>query len=136
MDKKLTIEKTVTLDAPILKVWDALTNPEWTKKYMYGYEVHSEWKVGSPICWTTYINGKKHIRKGEVLQIEPHKVLKISDFNPDGRLKDIKSNYAKVTYELFSEKDVQTTLKVTDDCAADEKSCTESNQFCDVVLSM
>lgn len=135
MEKKSIIKKQVLLNAPITKVWDALTKAEWTRQYMYGYEVISGWKVGDSILWTTNIKGKQHIRKGKVLQVDQYKFLKISDFNPDSGLEDIDSNYAKVTYELIAENEKSTTLGVTDDFAHEDKRFAESNSFCDNVLS-
>lgn len=120
---------------PLQKFWEALTNAVWTKKYMYGYEVFSDWKVGSNTRWTTNIQAKEHIRKGKVLQIETNKILKISDFSTDAGLEDIKSNYAVVTYELNPENSNQTTLQITDDCAGDEKRHKESDKFWNTVLS-
>lgn len=31
------------------KVWDALTNPEFTRRYWNGRLVESDWRVGSPV---------------------------------------------------------------------------------------
>lgn len=45
----LFIKNTITINAPITKVWDALINPEQTKKYMFGCEAVSDWKVGSSL---------------------------------------------------------------------------------------
>ena len=43
--------KTVTIDAPQAKVWDALTNPAKVRQYMHGTNISTDWKVGSPITW-------------------------------------------------------------------------------------
>ncbi len=128
------INKKISLNASAIKVWEALTNSRWTKQYMYGYEVSSDWKTGDPIVWRTTINGNPHIRKGKVLLAEPYEVLEISDFNPDSGLQDIDTNYQKVTYHLFSNDDKTTLLQVTDDCAGDKKRYTESDQFWNAVL--
>ncbi|HVZ14959.1 MAG TPA: SRPBCC family protein [Bauldia sp.] len=40
--------------APPEKVWQALTDPEFTQRYWYGTRVESDWKVGSPI---TFVKG-------------------------------------------------------------------------------
>lgn len=39
------IEKSIIVKAAPSQVWKALTNLELTKKYRYGYEVKSDWKV-------------------------------------------------------------------------------------------
>ena len=131
---KLLINIEISLNAPAIKVWEALTNSRWTKQYMYGYEVSSGWKTGDSILWKTTINGKQHIRKGKVLLAQPYEVLEISDFNPNSGLQDIDTKYQKVTYHLLSQDDKTTLLRVTDDCAGDEKRHTESNQFWNAVL--
>ncbi len=35
--KELKVKKTISLNAEVAKVWEALTKPEITKKYMFGY---------------------------------------------------------------------------------------------------
>ena len=32
------------------KLWEALTNSEFSKRYWFGTEVRSDWKVGSPFA--------------------------------------------------------------------------------------
>ena len=61
---KLVIEKEILLNVPVSKVWEALTNSKWTKQYMFGYEVFSEWEIGDSIVWKTNIKGKEYVRKG------------------------------------------------------------------------
>jgi uncharacterized protein YndB with AHSA1/START domain len=43
--------KTVVVDAPRAKVWDALTNPAKVKQYLHGTDMATDWMVGSPIIW-------------------------------------------------------------------------------------
>ena len=33
------------------RLWDALTSPEFTRRYWAGVALHSEWRVGSPVLW-------------------------------------------------------------------------------------
>jgi len=35
------------------KLWEALTNSEFSKRYWFGTEVKSDWKVGSPFALVT-----------------------------------------------------------------------------------
>ena len=73
MDKELTVKNSNTINATAAKVWDALTNPEQTKKYMFGCETVSDWKVGSPLLWQMMHEGKEFIPvKGIVLEIQPY----------------------------------------------------------------
>ena len=68
--------KSVTIDAPRAKVWDALTNPEKVKGYMHGTNLSTDWKVGSPISWKGDWKGKSYEDKGKVLEVVPEKLLK------------------------------------------------------------
>lgn len=43
--------QSVTIQATPEQVWEALVNPRLIKKYMFGADVRSEWKEGSPITW-------------------------------------------------------------------------------------
>lgn len=55
------------------KVWEALIQPEFTKKYWFGRSVISEWKVGSAVSIITP-EGKEEMR-GEVIEFQPNKRL-------------------------------------------------------------
>jgi uncharacterized protein YndB with AHSA1/START domain len=128
------IKKSIIVKAVPSQIWKAMTNGEWTKKYMYGYEVKSDWKVGSSILWILKKNGKDYSRVGKVLEVVPNKFLKISDFNPNNGEEDIESNYAVITYELLALTNGETELCVTDDYANNEKKYKESEQFWNNVL--
>ena len=51
MENKLVAKACVEINAPVTKVWDALTNTKLIKKYMFGTEAVSDWKEGSKIVW-------------------------------------------------------------------------------------
>lgn len=112
---QLIVKNTILLNAPIAKVWDALINPEQTKKYMFGCEAISHWKPGSTLLWKGVYEGKEMIFvKGIVLDVQPNKVLKFTVIDPNASYPDIPENHLNVTYEL-SEQDRQTTLTVSQD---------------------
>ena len=71
MENEMYIAKvSTTINAPITKVWDALTNPEIIRQFMFGTEVVSEWSKGSPIVWKGTWEGKPYEDKGVILAIE------------------------------------------------------------------
>ena len=110
---ELKIENTIEIYAPIAEVWDALTNPEKTKIYMFGCETVSDWKVGSELLWKGFYEGKEMIFvKGQVLSVESYTKLVYSTFDPNSTMEDIQENYLEVTYELI-ENGGKTTLNVT-----------------------
>jgi len=90
----------VTIEAPQADVWDALTNPEKVKRYMHGTEMSTDWKEGSPITWTGEWKGKPYQDKGEVLEVEPEKLLKYTHWSPMGGSEDRPENYHTLTYVL------------------------------------
>jgi len=111
--KELKIKKTITLNANVAKVWEALTKPEMTKKYMLGTEVISDWKVGSPILLKGRFKGdEKIIEKGSIEKIEVGRLLQFTKFDLNAKCNDVPSNYVKATYEL-TPKLGKTVLSVT-----------------------
>ncbi len=101
------------MNAPLAKVWDALVNPEQTKKYMFGCETVSDWKVGSSLLWRGTYEGKEMVFvKGNIVEIKPEKFLAYTVIDPNSSMPDIPENYLTVTYHLSAENG-QTILTVT-----------------------
>jgi uncharacterized protein YndB with AHSA1/START domain len=100
--KELILKKNITIKAPVSKVWDALTKPEWTNKYMFNCDAISEWKKGSHLIWKGHQDGKVYV-KGQIVDIKPKQLLEFTTFDPNGELPDIPDNYTKVSYKLASE---------------------------------
>lgn len=104
----------VTIDAPLDRVWDALTNPAKVKQYMHGTNLSTDWKVGSPIAWKGEWKGQAYEDKGEVLEIELLKLVKYTHWSPMGGSEDKAENYHTVTVQLAEEGD-KTSLTLTQD---------------------
>lgn len=112
---KLIVKNSININAPTSKVWDALTNPEQTKKYMFGCETVSDWKVGSPLLWKGNYDDKETVFvKGIILEIQPNRILKYTVFDPNASYPDIPENHLNVTYEL-TEQGERTILTVFQD---------------------
>lgn len=74
MSKPLIITNSITINAPAEKVWDALINPEQTKKYMFGCETVSDWKPGSELLWKGHYEGNDMVFvKGKIVAINLEK---------------------------------------------------------------
>jgi len=113
MDRKLIVKNSITINAPPTKIWDALTNPEQTKKYMFGCETVSDWKPGSPLLWRGNYEGREMVFvKGNIVSIEPEKLLAYTTFDPNSTIEDIPENYLTVIYDL-SVQNGKTLLTVT-----------------------
>ncbi len=79
------------------KLWEALTSPEFQKRYWFGYYQDCDWKVGSP--WKMCFADGRVADIGEVLEIDPPRRLVLkwrSEFRPE--LKE--EGDARCVYEL------------------------------------
>lgn len=114
MSQPLIVENTITFRAPAAKVWNALTNPAETKKYMFGCEALSDWKEGSPLIWKGTFNGVELVAvKGTIKKIQPGKYLEYTVIDPNNpKIPDLPENYLTVTIDLIEE-DGQTLAIVT-----------------------
>ncbi|ELR71604.1 hypothetical protein C900_02519 [Fulvivirga imtechensis AK7] len=113
MENELIVKGEIIIDAEPGKVWNTLTSPERTKQYMFGCEVLSDWKVGSPVLWKGVFDGKEIVAvKGEVKAIEPCQYLAYTTIDPNADIEDIPENYTTVTYRLTSENG-NTRLNIT-----------------------
>src|SRR5580704_7548718 len=102
MSKALIVKSTVSINAPAAKVWDALVNPEETKKYMFGCAALSDWKPGSSLVWKGVFNGVElEAVKGSIVDIQPGKFLAYTTIDPNNpAMPDLPENYLTVTYSL------------------------------------
>jgi uncharacterized protein YndB with AHSA1/START domain len=113
------------IDAPRDKVWAALTDPEQIKEYMFGAEVVTDWKQGSPIVWKGEYEGKKYEDKGEIVEIEPERRLKVTHFSPLSGQEDRPENYHTLLYEL-EERGEKTHLSLSQDNNASKEAAEHS----------
>jgi len=113
--KELIVKNTTTINADAARVWDVLTNPEQTKKYMFGCETISDWKQGGSLLWRGTYEGKEMIFvKGYILEIVPDRLLKYSVIDPNASYPDIPENYLSVEYKL-DQQNGNTVLTVIQD---------------------
>jgi uncharacterized protein YndB with AHSA1/START domain len=105
MKTPLLVTSKISINAPLAKVWDALINPEQTKKYMFGCETISDWKVGSPLLWQGNYEGKDMVFvKGHIVDIKPNTYLAYTTIDPNNpNIADVPENYLTVTYSLSAE---------------------------------
>jgi len=133
-DQKLVAKASTTINAPAAEVWHALVNPKKIKEYMFGTNVASDWKKGSPIVWKGEWQGKKYEDKGTILKLERERVLQYSHFSPLSGLPDKLENYHTVTIEL-SPKGKQTIVSLSQDNNATEQERQHSEKNWGMMLS-
>ncbi len=100
MAQNYVSEAKTTIHAPAKRVWHALTDAAMVKQYMFGSDVVTDWKVGSPIVYKGMWEGKPFEDKGKVVAVEPEKRLVVTHWSPLSGTADTPDNYHTVTYAL------------------------------------
>lgn len=124
MTTKFVAEKQVTIKAPVEAVWRALTEPDLVREYLHGTNLETDWAVGGAIRWRGEWKGQSYEDKGEVLAVEPNRLLKNTHWSPMGGSEDKPENYHTVTYELEPAGD-ETLLTLKQDNNPTEEAAAE-----------
>lgn len=103
-------EASIHIDAPASRVWTVLTDSQYTKAYMFGCEIVSDWSVGGPFDWKGAADGVIYV-KGQLRAAEPDRLLRYTMIDPHSGLEDVPANYLTMTVELAPERG-GTTLKM------------------------
>jgi uncharacterized protein YndB with AHSA1/START domain len=122
------------IDASPEQVWSALTDPDQIRKYMFGSQVETDWQRGSAIVWKGEYEGKKYEDKGEILEIEPERRLKMTHFSPLSGQEDVPENYHTVVYELEGDGE-KTRVSLSQDNNASEEEAEHSQANWEKMLS-
>ncbi len=122
------------ISASPAQVWAALTEPELIKKYMFGSQVETDWQQGSPIVWRGEYEGKAYEDKGEILEIEQNRRLKITHFSPLSGQEDVPDNYHTLVYEIDENGDT-TRLSLSQDNNASEEEADKATGTWEMVLA-
>jgi uncharacterized protein YndB with AHSA1/START domain len=134
MDNNLIAKASVTINASSEKVWDALVNPEAIKQYMFGTNVVTDWREGSPIIWQGEWQGRAYEDIGVILEIKPGRTLQYSHFSPLSGLPDKPESYHTITIELSEEGD-QTSVSLAQDNNPSEQAREHSEKNWQDMLS-
>ena len=110
---------TVFIRAPQAKVWEAMTKPEFTHRYLYDSEPKTTWKPGSRLLWTEHAGGQELV-DGEVIEYDKPNRLVFSwivkydpSLTPEGA--------SRVTYELSEAEGLTKVTVVHDDFPSGSK---------------
>jgi len=115
------------------QVWEVLTDPQQLKQLWFGAEVETDWQVGSPITWSGEWEGKPYQDKGEILEVESGRLLRLTHFSPLTGQPDVPENYHTLTYELTG--DDTTHLTLTQDNNASEEEAKHSQGMWEMLVA-
>jgi len=110
----------ININAPVAKIWEALTNPEIIKQYFFGTQTITDWKPGSPIIFEGEWQGKKYRDKGRILEVEDQKLIKYNYWSSMSGIEDKPENYVILTYMLTGS-DNNVTLSIKQENIPGEK---------------
>jgi uncharacterized protein YndB with AHSA1/START domain len=86
---KLFVQRSIQINAPVMRVWDVLTRREYTSQWAPEFSggapfyLESDWEAGSTVLWKG--EDGRAIVEGTVTTIEPGKLLRYTVF-------DVRSN--------------------------------------------
>ena len=89
------------------KLWQALTEPDFTRRFWFGCWQESEWKTGA--SWRIMFPDGRVADSGEILEIDPPRRLVLTwrhELTPELRAE----GYSRLTYELEQQ---GTSVKLT-----------------------
>jgi uncharacterized protein YndB with AHSA1/START domain len=110
--EQLTARVEKTIHAPISEVWRALTDSKKLKRFFFGADIETDWKVGSPIKMRGEFKGKPYEDRGQILIDEPLHILSFTHFSPLLGKPDAPENYHVVTIVLDPESDLETHVEL------------------------
>lgn len=111
----------IKINAPVNKVWDALTKQELVKKWQYGSELITDWNMGSTIRFRAEWEGKVFEQWGVILDVVQNKMIRYSLFAPRPDLEDKPENYFIMNYILTEGENMVTLEIVQEDNRPDAK---------------
>lgn len=133
MKNKLVLTTAISIQSSKAIVWKALTDPALIRKYFFGTEAETTWKVGSPIFFRGVWEGKSYEDKGTILANESQNKIQYNYWSSFSGKPDVPENYATITYSL-DEKNGVTTCTVTQDNIETEDSLKHSEANWKMVL--
>ena len=134
MTKELILKKTINIKASASKTWDTLTNPHLIKQWLFGTNVISDWKVGSPILFTGNWQGTEYRDKGTILKLETEKIFQYNYWSSFSGLPDSPENYSIIAFELTPDNS-DTMLTLTHSNFATETMYEHLDKNWDVTLA-
>lgn len=100
MNKNLIASSNIKIKTTPEKLWRILTEPENIREYLFGTQVVTDWKVGSPIVFQGEYDGQQYKDKGNVIENKKNELLKYDYWSGFSGLEDKPENYSLVTYQI------------------------------------
>jgi uncharacterized protein YndB with AHSA1/START domain len=89
-----------TVNAPPAVVWKALTNASSLKQFFFGFDIVTDWRIGSPIRFRGDWKGEPYEDKGTIQSFDVDRRLAFTHWSPLSKLEDKPENYHIVSFDL------------------------------------
>ncbi|NOQ74016.1 MAG: hypothetical protein GQ574_18565 [Crocinitomix sp.] len=103
--KTLRHVSSVLLATDKQKLWDVMTQGDWTEKYMFSCRLISNYTIGSNVDWKGSFDGQDYFLTGILLEIEPLKLFKYTLIDPEQFDASEPNNFVIITYEIKEQGD-------------------------------
>lgn len=100
MNTELKIEQKIYIEALKNDVWDALVNPEKIKKYLFGTNAISDWKVGSEIAFEGEFEGTKYRDSGKIIDSRKDEKFQYTFWSSFSKMENTPENHSLITFQL------------------------------------
>jgi uncharacterized protein YndB with AHSA1/START domain len=112
---KLFVEKSIVINAPVSRVWEILTQRDYTARWASEFSngsqffIESDWQPGSRVLWIG--PDGEVVVEGNVTALKPNRLLRFTVFDVRSPERPPVGDEDGITYEL-SEENGKTTLHV------------------------
>jgi uncharacterized protein YndB with AHSA1/START domain len=114
MANELTTGSNVTIEAPASAVWKALTDPTLIERWFLGVKTETTWEQGASIVHRGEWQGRPYEDKGEIVRIEPERLLVHTHWSDLSATPDSAENYQQVEWKLRETPDGRTEVMLTE----------------------
>jgi uncharacterized protein YndB with AHSA1/START domain len=121
------ITSSTRIDAPIDRVWKAIITPSEIKRWFFGVETESEWRVGGELVHRGEYEGKPYIDKGTILEFEPPRRMVHTHWSDVSDQPDTPDKYQHVAWDL-AERGGGTELTITERNLPSDEAAKTSEQ--------
>lgn len=106
--------KSVVIAAPADLVWEALTDPDRMKEWMFhsAIEITTDWTVGGPFVIKGELHGIPFANRGRVLSFDRPVLIEYTHLSSASRLADEPEHYARIRFVLSAVSADETRLTI------------------------
>jgi len=121
------IRSSTMIDAPIERVWQAITTPSEMKQWFFGVDTEADWRPGGRLVHRGEYGGKPYVDKGEIREFEPPRRLVHTHWSDVSGLTDTPEHYQVVAWDL-TPRDGGTEVTITEQNLPSDEAAKTSEQ--------